>query len=53
MVGDAREHFAQVLFRVQVVEFGRADQGVEGGGALTARIGAGKEVILAAQGDGA
>jgi hypothetical protein len=47
MVGDTREHVAQILFGIQAVEFGRADQGIEGGGAFAAFIGAGEKVILA------
>ena len=52
MLGDAREHLAQVLFWVQVVEFRGADQTVEGGGALSAPIGTCEEIILAPQRDG-
>jgi len=47
MVGEAGEHVAQVALRIETVEFRGADQAVEGGGALPARIGAGKEVVLA------
>ena len=46
MLGDAREHLAQVLFGVQVVEFRATDQTVEGGGARSAPIGTCEEIIL-------
>jgi hypothetical protein len=46
VVGDAGEDIAQVSFRVEAVQLGRADQAVEGGGTLTSRIGAGEEIIL-------
>ena len=47
MVGEAGEHVAQVALRIEAVQFRGADQAVEGGGALPARIGAGKKVVLA------
>lgn len=47
MGGEAREHVAQVLFGVKVVEFRRADQGVEGCGTFATLIGAGKKIIFA------
>jgi len=53
MVGDAGEHFAHVALRIEAVQFRCADQAVEGGGALTARIGTCKKVVLASQSDGA
>ncbi len=51
MVGDAGEDVAQISFRVEAVQLGRAGQAVEGGGTLTARVGAGEEIILASQGN--
>ena len=52
MVGEAGEHVTQVALRIEAVQFRGADQAVEGGGALPARIGAGKKVVLASQSDG-
>ena len=49
VVGDAREHIAQVGFGVEAVEFGRSDQAIDSGGALAAGIGATKQVVLATQ----
>ena len=36
VIGDLAEHGAQVEFRIEAVELGRADQRVDGGGALAA-----------------
>jgi hypothetical protein len=36
MIGDARQHVAQIRFGVEAVEFGAADQAVDRGGAITA-----------------
>jgi len=52
MIGDAREHVAQIAFRVEAVEFSRADQAVEDSRAFTPSIGTGKEIVLPAQRDG-
>jgi hypothetical protein len=38
VIGDLPEHSAQTEFRIEAVEFGRADQRVDGGGALAARV---------------
>ncbi len=46
MLGDAREHLAQVSFRIQAIELGRADKAVEGGGSLATSVGSRKEKIL-------
>ena len=43
--------FAQIGFGIEAVEFGRADQAVDRGGAFAAGIGAGEQVVLAAQCD--
>src|SRR5208283_3488 len=51
VIGDARQDLAQVRFRIESVEFRRADQTVDGGGALAARVGAGEQVVLPAQRD--
>ena len=47
MICDLSQHGAEIEFRIDAVELGRADERVESGGALTSRIGAGEEVILA------
>jgi len=38
MIGNVRQHVAQVRFRVPSVQFGRPDQAIEGGGALAANL---------------
>ena len=43
MAGDAGEDVGEPSLRVDVVHFGRDDQAVHGGGAISAAIGAGKE----------
>ena len=52
MVGDAAEDVAQIGLGVEAVELGGFDQGVDGGGAFAAGVGAGEQVVLAAQGQG-
>src|SRR5436190_13341742 len=47
-IGDAGEHVGEVALRVAAVELGGLDQGVDRGGAAAAGIGAGEQVILAA-----
>ena len=46
MVGDAREHLAQVSFGIDVVELGGADQAVNCGGTFAAGVGACEQVAL-------
>jgi hypothetical protein len=46
VIGDACEHGPEIVFRVETVELGRTDKRVEGGGALTSRIGPGEEAVL-------
>jgi hypothetical protein len=46
MLGDMGEHVTQVGLRVDIVEFGGADERVHRGGALAATVGTGEEVIL-------
>jgi len=53
VVGDLGEHRPQVEFRVEAVELGRADEAVERGGTISACVGAGEQVILAAESHGA
>ena len=51
MVGDAGEHVGKIVLRVEGVELGALDQRVEGSGAAATGIGAGKQIILAANGN--
>jgi hypothetical protein len=52
MCGDAGEHVAEIEFRIEAVELGRADQRVEGGCAFSTRVRTGEEVVLSAQSHG-
>jgi hypothetical protein len=51
MIGDAGEHVGDIVLRVETVELGGLDQGIDCRGAATTGIGAGKQVILAANGN--
>ena len=51
VIGDASENVAQLRLGIKAVELGGFDQGVDGGGALAAGVGAGEEIILAAEGE--
>jgi len=51
VIGDAREHVAEVGFRIDAVQLGRADQAVDRGGAVAAGIGSSKQVVLAVMDD--
>src|SRR6184192_3415164 len=53
MIGNARQYVGEVVLRVETVEFGAFDQGVHRRGAPAASMGAGEEVILAADRDAA
>src|SRR3954451_9483425 len=53
MVGDARQGSAEVKRWIDSAEFGCTNEGVERGGALTARIGTKEQVILPSDRDGA
>ena len=53
MVGDAGEDVAEIFFGIEIVELGGFDEGVDGGGAYPPGIGAGEEIIFAAEGDAA
>lgn len=46
MIGDAGEDLPQVRFRIAAVQFGRADEAVDGGGAAPTRIGSDEEVNI-------
>jgi hypothetical protein len=51
VVSDAGEHVGEVVLRVETVELGALDQGIDCGGAATTGIGASEQVILAANGN--
>src|ERR1700740_1119023 len=51
VVGDAGEPIGEIVLRVEAVELGAVDQRVEGRGAAAAGIGAGTEIIFAANSD--
>src|SRR5215210_3500390 len=51
MISDAGENVAQPHLGIKAVELGRLDEGVDGRGALAAGIGAGEQVVLAAEGE--
>src|SRR5258708_2635667 len=53
MISDVCEHVAQVGFWVNRIEFSRTDQSVEGCGPLPSGIGAGKQIVLATECNGA
>ena len=53
MVGDAGENVAEVGFGVEAVELGGLDEGVGRGGASSAFIRSGEEIVFAAQGNAA
>ena len=52
VLGDTFEHAPQVGFRIDVIEFGRADQRVDASGALAAGVGTSKEMIFTPKCDG-
>jgi hypothetical protein len=43
MLGDAGEHVGEPSLRVDVVELGGADQGIDDGGALATAVGAAEQ----------
>ena len=45
MFGDTGEHVAEIMLRVQAIQFRRSDKGIDRGGSFTAGIGAGEQVI--------
>jgi hypothetical protein len=51
--GNFSENISEIIFGVHVVLFCCLDEGVDGGGAVTACVGAGEELIFAAYGDAA
>ena len=52
MFGDAGQHVAQVGFGIEAVECCRLQDGVDGGGALAAGIGAGEQPVLLPMAEG-
>ncbi len=53
MVGHARQHVGEPGLGIDVVELGGLDQGVDGGGAAAALVGAGECPVVASDGDAA
>ena len=53
LVGDARQHLAEMRLGIQAIEFGAAHQTVDRGGALAAGIQAREQVVLPTQSDSA
>jgi hypothetical protein len=53
MIGDMRQHVTQPGFGVDTVQLGCADQRVDGSGTLAAAVGAGEQVVPAADGNAA
>jgi hypothetical protein len=51
MIGQSGEGVGEPGARVDAVEVGRLDQGVEGGGALAALVGAGEGPVAPADGN--
>ena len=52
MVGNAVENVGELSLGIDAVEPGGLDQRVHGGGSTAAGVGAGEEIVLAAEGDG-
>ena len=50
VVGDAGKYVAEPGFWIEAVELGGLDQGIDGGGAITAGVGPGKKVVFPAKG---
>jgi hypothetical protein len=46
MIGDAGEHVGNVVLRVESVELGAFNQGIDRRGAASAGIGASEQIIL-------
>ena len=51
--GELVDDVGQVGFRVQAIELGALDQGVEDGGAFATGVGAEEQEVLAGDGDAA
>ena len=52
MLGDALQHLAQIGFRVETVQFGRANQAIDCGSAFATGIGSREQIVLPPQGHG-
>jgi hypothetical protein len=52
VVADTLEDVTQITFRIDVVQLGGADQGVDAGRAFAAEVCPSKEMVLAPKGDG-
>ena len=50
MLGDALDDVAQISLWIEVIELGRANQAVDGRGALATGIGTAEQVIFSAEG---
>jgi hypothetical protein len=50
-IGNASEHIGEIALRVEAIKLGGLDQRIHGGGAMAAGIGAGEQIILAANGN--
>ena len=50
MIGDAGQDVGEIGLRIDAVQLGRLDDGVENSGPLAAGIGAGEEIILPSEG---
>jgi hypothetical protein len=53
VIDDVRQQVCEPGLRIDVVEFGSADQGIDRGGALAATVGAGKQPSFAPEGNAA
>ena len=53
MLRDAGEHLAQIEFGIHSVELGASHEAVDGSSAMASRVCTGKEVVPAAESDGA
>lgn len=51
MVADQSQDVTEIGLRIEAVELGALDQGVDDGGALAAAVGAGEEPVLTADGE--
>jgi hypothetical protein len=47
VIGESREHFSQKRLGIVAVEFGGAQQTVDGSSVITAGIAAGEQIVLA------
>jgi hypothetical protein len=51
VIGDMREHMAQIGFGIEPVEPGRPDEGIEDSGAFASAVRAGEEVVATTDGN--